>query len=79
MPGGWFMPESGGCGLSGENKQAKNWMPEYADKIVYGAVAYISEDAGTAAMAEKNGLFVIKATGDSANIVNTDDFVPKNW
>ncbi len=60
-------------------KQAKNWMPEYADKIVYGAVAYISEDAGTAAMAEKNGLFVIKATGDSANIVNTDDFVPKNW
>ena len=58
------MPESGGCGLSGENKQAKNWMPEYA---------------GTAAMAEKNGLFVIKATGDSANIVNTDDFVPKNW
>jgi len=31
------------------------------------------------AMAEKKGLFVIRATGDSASIVNTDDFVPKIW
>ncbi|ABD42790.1 conserved hypothetical protein [Methanospirillum hungatei JF-1] len=60
-------------------KQAKNWMPEYTDKKIYGAVAFISEDAGTAALAEKNGLFVIRATGDSASIVNADDFVPKNW
>jgi len=60
-------------------KQAKNWMPEYADKKVYGAVAFLSEDAGTAAMAEKNGLFVIRATGDSASIINPEDFVPKVW
>ncbi len=60
-------------------KQAKNWMPEYSDKKVYGAVAFISEDSGTAALAEKNGLFVIRATGDSAAIVNTKDFVPKVW
>ena len=59
--------------------QAKDWMPEYADKIVYGAVAFISEDAGSSAMAENNGLFVIKATGDSASIVNADNFVPKYW
>ena len=59
--------------------QAKNWMPEYADKKLYGAVAFISEDAGTAAMAEKNGLFVIRATGESASIVNRDDFQPKSW
>ncbi|MCA1917122.1 hypothetical protein [Methanospirillum hungatei] len=59
--------------------QAKKWMPEYSDKKVFGAVAFISEDAGTAAMAEKNGLFVIRATGDSASIVNTDDFIPKTW
>ena len=59
--------------------QAKNWMPEYADKKLYGAVAFISEDAGTAAMAEKNGLFVIRATGDSASIVNRDGFQPKSW
>ena len=60
-------------------KQAKNWMPEYSDKKVYGAIAFISEDSGTVAMAEKKGLFVIRATGDSASIVNTDDFVPKIW
>ncbi|QXO94373.1 hypothetical protein KSK55_13735 [Methanospirillum purgamenti] len=60
-------------------RQAKNWMPEYSDKRVYGAVAFISEDAGTAAMAEKNGLFVIRATGDSASIVNNNSFVPKIW
>lgn len=60
-------------------KYAKTWMPEYSDKRVYGAVACISEDAGTAAMAEKNGLFVIRATGDSASIVNTDTFIPKVW
>lgn len=59
--------------------QAKNWMPEYADKTLYGAVAFISEDSGTAAMAEKNGLFVIRATGDSASIVNRDGFLPKIW
>ncbi|WP_373839571.1 hypothetical protein [Methanospirillum sp.] len=59
--------------------QAKDWMPEYADKIVYGAVAFISEDTGSSAMAEKNGLFVIKATGDSASVVNADNFVPKIW
>ncbi len=60
-------------------KHAKTWMPEYSDKKIYGAVAFISEDAGTAAMAEKNGLFVIRATGDSASIVNKDDFVPMVW
>jgi len=59
--------------------QAKDWMPEYADKIVYGAVAFISEDIGSSAMVEKNGLFVIKATGDSASVVNADNFVPKIW
>ena len=30
-------------------------------------------------MAEKNGLFVFKATEDSASIINTYDFVPKTW
>ena len=59
--------------------QAKNWMPEYSDKKIYGAVAFISEDAGTAAMAEKKGLFVIRATGDSASILNQETFQPKIW
>ncbi|HPP77168.1 MAG TPA: hypothetical protein PLA23_02940 [Methanospirillum sp.] len=60
-------------------QQAKKWMPEYADKKIYGAVAFMSEDAGARAMAEKNGLFVIRATGDSASIVNADNFVHKSW
>ena len=34
----------------------KIWMPEYSDKRVYGAVAFLTEDTGTASMAEKKGL-----------------------
>ena len=60
-------------------KQAKNWMPEYSDKKVYGAVAFLTEDSGTSSLAERKGLFVIRATGDSASIVNRNDFVPKIW
>jgi len=54
-------------------------MPEYSDKKVYGAVAFLTEDTGTASMAEKKGLFVIRATGDSASIINDDKFIPKPW
>jgi hypothetical protein len=60
-------------------KQAKNWMPEYSDKKIYGAVAFLTEDSGTSSLAERKGLFVIRATGDSACIVNRNDFVPKCW
>jgi len=62
----------------GEWYQNEDWMPEYADKTLYGAVAFISEDAGTAAMADMNRLF-IRATGDSARIINRDGFQPKTW
>ncbi|MFA5212983.1 MAG: hypothetical protein WC406_06600 [Methanoregula sp.] len=60
-------------------KQAKNWMPEYSDKKIYGAVAFLTENSGTSSLAERKGLFVIRATGDSASIVNRNDFVPKCW
>jgi len=60
-------------------KQAKNWMPEYSDKKIYGSVAFLTEDSGTSSLAERKGLFVIRATGDSASIVNRNDFVPKCW
>jgi len=60
-------------------KQAKNWMPEYSDKNIYGSMAVISEYAVTAAMGEKKGLFVIRATGDSASIINQENFQPKIW
>lgn len=58
---------------------AKKWMPEYDNKKKYGAVTFISEDSGVGILAEKKGLFVIRATGDSATIANSEQFQPKVW
>lgn len=60
-------------------KQAKNWMSEYSDKNVFGAVAFLTADAGVSSIAEKKGLFVIQVTEDSASIINSEVFVPKSW
>jgi len=55
----------------------KTWVKRYAPHTVYGAVAFLQADAGAEQMAENKGLFVIRATGDSAAIVNQADFVPR--
>ncbi len=55
----------------------KEIFPEYSSKQVYGAVGYLRYDAHAAIYSEKQGLFVIKATGDSASITNKNDFKPK--
>jgi hypothetical protein len=52
-------------------------MPEYDDKIIYGAVAFITAEGSSDRMAEKQGFFVIKATGSSSSIVNEPGFKPK--
>lgn len=57
-------------------KHIKQWMTEYADKQIYGAVAWLREDSQASMMAQKQGLFSIRATGNSASIVNTVDFKP---
>ncbi|MEI6436097.1 MAG: hypothetical protein WCP32_14725, partial [Bacteroidota bacterium] len=57
--------------------KAKTFMPEYHDKIIYGAVAFITADGGSERMAQNQGLFVIKATGSSSAIVNEPGFKPK--
>lgn len=57
--------------------KAKTFMPEYKDKIIYGAVAFLTADGKSDRMAEKLGFFVIKATGSSSSIVNDSDFIPK--
>ena len=44
---------------------------------LYGAVAYLREHKGTARYAERKGLFVIRATGNSASIVNPPGFRPR--
>ena len=60
-------------------KVLKLWMRHYADKKVYGAVAYIRADAGSAELAAKRGLFVIKAVGDSARLTNADGFKTRTF
>ncbi len=55
----------------------KTWMREYAGNIVYGAMAYLNAEAGAEKMAQNKGLFVIKATGDSAYLENPADFVAR--
>jgi len=56
---------------------AKTYMPEYHDKIIYGAVAFITADGSSDRMAQNKGFFVIKATGSSSSIVNEPGFKPK--
>ena len=56
-----------------------SWKPIYKGKKVYGAVAYLKSHQGSAKYAEKKGLFVIRATGSSASIVNKKDFKPKTF
>jgi Holliday junction resolvase-like predicted endonuclease len=61
----------------GKMKKAKRWLHEYKDYRVLGAVAFLRAEEDTETMAENKGLFVIRATGDSAAIVNREEFVPK--
>ncbi len=55
----------------------KKVFPYYAGKKVYGAIAYLKANEGTDIYSEKQGLFVIKATGNSASITNKKSFKPK--
>ena len=53
--------------------------PLYKGKIIYGAVAYLKANQGSHTYAEKKGLFVIKATGNSSSIINEKGFRPKKF
>ncbi len=54
-------------------------FPRFAEENIFGAVAFLRDEASAAKYAQKKGLFIIKATGDSASIVNRENFIPKNW
>ena len=58
-------------------KKFTTWKPKYKNDKMYGAVAYLKADQGSARYAEKQGLFVIRATGSSSSIINKKDFRPK--
>lgn len=55
----------------------KKFFPRYKTEILYGAVAYLNSEDGASFYAEEQGLFIIKATGDSASLVNRKNFRPK--
>ena len=58
----------------------KRFFPEYRDRKVYGAVAYIHVEENADRFAYKNGLFVLTfTTGDLVEIKNDDKFIPKTW
>ena len=63
----------------GKLKQIKHWVPRYANNSIYGAVAWLTADAGAEEMAVNRGLFSIRATGDSAAIMNAEGFQPQRW
>ena len=52
------------------------YQPLYRNNTIYGAVAYLKADGTVTKYAERQGLFVIRATGDSASIINAEDFKP---
>lgn len=54
-------------------------FPEYVDRSIYGAVAFLEADRGTSSLSQKKGLFVITTQGGSASIVNPKGFTPKTF
>ena len=68
-------------------KMFKKYFPEYANKVLYGGVAFLCEPEdeearGAAEYAEENGLFVIFSPGgegDFSTMSNSKDFKPKSF
>lgn len=58
-------------------KSFKNYFPEYKDKKVYGAVAYLKSNEGASGHAEKKGLFILNPVGNIIKVVNSPRFRPK--
>jgi hypothetical protein len=57
----------------------RKYLPRYKESKIYGAVAYLTADGNAHIMAENKGFFIIRATGKSATITNSEDFKPKEW
>ena len=60
-------------------KAFKSLRPKYQDNNIIGAVAYLTDEGDASKMAQNKGLFAIRATGSSSNIINLPDFTPKYW
>lgn len=57
----------------------KQSFPRYANSRVYGAVAGIEINEGIDSYASRQGLFVIKPSGESVAIANDENFQPAVW
>ena len=55
----------------------RKYFRRYKTEAIYGAIAYLKSKKEITDFAEKEGLFVIRATGDSASLINKKDFKPK--
>ena len=60
-------------------KNFRKIFPRYAENRILGAVAYLREEESSAMYAEKRGLFVIRATGSSASMINRQGFKPARF
>ena len=60
-------------------EHVREWLPEFHEKKVYGAMAFIHTEENVITHAQNSGLLVIKATGNSASIINDNDFRPKTF
>ncbi len=57
----------------------QDWFPDHRHRTIYGAMAYLEGSEDVARYAERQGLFLIRATGNSASIVNAPDFKPRDY
>ena len=60
-------------------EHVREWLPEFHEKKVYGAMAFIHTGENIISHAQNSGLLVIRATGKSASIINDNDFRPKTF
>jgi len=60
-------------------QRAKHYLPEYRTYRVFGAVAYLRAEQAGDQYAQNQGLFVIRAMGDSAAVVNPAGFRPRKF
>jgi hypothetical protein len=60
-------------------KKFRTYLPNFRYGNIMGGMAFLRADAGAATMAQKEGLFAIKATNDSAALLNKKGFVAKGF
>lgn len=60
-------------------KKFKTFFPEYRDYKVIGAVVGMTVPASVARYAERRGLYVLAQSGETVQLLNSEDFEAKVW